>query len=61
MKRRVTTSPVRSTSAVVSQAKVMRATGEVEFHYSKSKHHWWEFSKRRYVRRRLKAMKQEEG
>lgn len=51
----------KSTAGAVCQAKIMRADGSVEFRYSTSSHHWWNVKARRWVRRRILAMKREEA
>lgn len=44
----------------ISQAKVIRVSGEIEYHYSIPKVAWYNIKGRLWLNRRLKAMKAEE-
>lgn len=51
----------KSKRAALSQAKVMRTDGTVEYHYSRPKLHFWELKKWYWIFKRMVKYKQEEN
>lgn len=47
--------------AGVTQAKVIRTNGDIEYYYSVPKVPWWKFQQRRWVARRLAMFRAEEN
>ena len=49
----------RSEPLTVSQAKVIRSNGTVEYHLSTPKLKWWDIKGRLWVWKRIKSLKKE--
>ncbi len=50
----------RSHGVGIGRARVLRADGTTEIHYSLPDVAWWNFKARAWVRRRLKVMREED-